>query len=790
MTQSRRQFLFTAGATTMAATACQLKDYQWSSPEEQELGWTPGVVERKRSVCLVCPGRCGIQGRTVDGNLVGITGNSLHPMSKGGLCPRGVGGVQALYHPQRISAPVVRVGARGAGQWRAITAQDALAMLAGRLQGLRKAKQPERLAVVAGYCAGTMDDMWRQLVTAFGSPNYVSDAYPDGLDTVMGLMHGIPRHPGYDLDNARLVVSFGAPLFEGWWSPVQAYAAFGRAPAGAGARHRFVQIDTRFSRTAARAQEWMGVAPGTYGALALGLAYILLKEQTYNAAFVARHVTGFEDWTDRSGKPHDGYRSLVLRNFRTEEVSALTGVPVERIVALARAFAAEPGAVAVCGTEVLHGADGLLSGLAVHSLNVLMGNIARPGGVLFGDDAPVAPLPKAPLDPAAQAGQRHRPLAANSAPFGSGDPARQFATAAVAGTASPVEALLLYYSNPLASAQNPDEWRRALERIPFIASFSPFLDETARYADLVIPDVMPYERWQDAPTPPSYPYPVWGVVQPLVDAPTKTLPTGEVVLSLARSLGGSVAKSLPFDDMRTLLKARARGLFTTRRGMTLGDEFERTHYRQMEERGWWLPEQTDFEAFWKDLVDRGGWTDLLFDGTDPARLARTASGRIDLMPDALLRALTAEGKGREPYAALRAGGVSQAPPTHEYPLRLIPYRVSTLASGSLGLEAWLAEQPSLTLDVHWIPWVEVSPATASQFGLDDGTMVWVVSTRGRYQARLRHFPGTAPGQVNAPYGLKHPDGAVANPYQLLDGTTDPLTGLAAWHATFVRLEPV
>jgi assimilatory nitrate reductase catalytic subunit len=120
---------------------------------------------------------------------------------------------------------------------------------------------------------------------------------------------------------------------------------------------------------------------------------------------------------------------------------------------------------------------------------------------------------------------------------------------------------------------------------------------------------------------------------------------------------------------------------------------------------------------------------------------------------------------------------------------LIPYRVSTLASGSLALQPWLAEQPSLTLDVHWIPWVEVHPRTAADAGLDDGTMVWVVSARGRYRARLKAFPGTAMGQVNAPYGPKHASGELANPFQLLDGTIDPLTGLTAWNSTFVRLEP-
>jgi anaerobic selenocysteine-containing dehydrogenase len=785
VTPNRREFLWTAGAAA-AAAGCQLKDYRWSSEQEQQVGWAPLIEQRRSSVCLVCPARCGIRGRTVDGRLVRITGNALHPMSQGGLCPRGVGGVQLLYHPQRIAAPVVRVGERGAGQWRAISSQDAVATLAQRLGALRTAGRPERLAVVAGYCAGTMHELWRRFLEVFGSPNYVTDEYPDGADAVMDLMHGIPRRPGYDLDRARLVLSFGAPLFESWWSPLQAFVAFGGSATSPPPGGHFVQVDMRFSRTAARAHEWVGVPPGTHGVLALGIAYVLIKEQAYDANFVARHVAGFEDGVDAAGRVREGYRSIVLRNYRTEEVSAITGVPVERIVGLARAFAAGPGAVAVCGDDVLHAPDGLLAGLAVHSLNVLVGNISRPGGVLFGDDPPLAPLAAPHLDAVARAGLARPAVAHAAVPFGTGDPARQFA-AALAQGGGEVEALLLYYSNPLASAAHPEDWRAALERIPFVVSFSPFLDETARFADLVLPDALPYERWQDAPTPSSYPYQVWGLAQPLVPPPDRTLPTAEVLLSLARALGGSVGRSLPYADMPTLLQARARGLFAARRGMILGDRFERTHYRQMEERGWWLAEQSDFDEFWKGIVEAGGWTDLLYDGTDPARLARTASGRIELLPETLQRALGTEGRGRTAYAALRSDEPA-ATATAAFPLRLVPYRVSTLSSGTIHLEPWLAEQPSLTLDEHWRPWVEVSAATAGALGLRDGAMVTVVSARGRCRARLRVFPGTAPGQVSMPYGLRHPDGELANPLQLLEGATDPLTGLTAWFSTFVRLE--
>jgi anaerobic selenocysteine-containing dehydrogenase len=794
VTQTRREFLWAAGAATSAWALLQAQGIEWTAEQVAEAGWAPGVEARLASTCLLCPARCGIQGRLVDGKLVRIIGNPLHPMSRGGVCPRGIGGVQILYHPDRLKSPLARVGPRGSGQWRPISPPEAVALLADRLQALRTAGRPEALALLAGYCAGTTEDLWRQFLRAFGSPNYLADDYNDGTDAVMALMHGIPRRPGYDLERAGLVLSFGAPLFEAWWSPLQAYVAFGGpAPEGrAGGERprapRFIQVDTRFSRTAARAHEWVGVRPGTHGALALGIAYVLIKEELFDAGFVAEYVSGFEDQVEAGGRVREGYRSLVLRHYRTEEASAITGVPVERIVTLAKSLAERRPAVAVCGADVLRDSDGLLGALAVHSLNVLMGSINRPGGVLFGDDPPLEPLVAVTKDAIARAGLAAKPLIGSTPPFGAGDPARQFAEAVAQSATPPVEALLLYYANPIASSTHPEAWTAALSRIPFVVSFSPFLDESARQADLVLPDLLPYERWQDAPVPASHPYPVWGLARPLLEpqgAGGRGMATGDAVLALAQRLGGTVGRSLPYATMEELLKARARRLFGAGRGMALGSEFERTHYRQMEERGWWLAEHSEFDAFWQGLVDRGGWTDLFHDQTDPARLAQTPNGRIALMPDALREALAAEGRTPSPYPL--PSPASPAPPA-EFPLRLIPYRISTLASGTLALEPWLAEQPTIFPDAHWVPWVEVHPRTAEALGIDDGAMVRVVSARSRYRARLKVFPGTALDNLNAPYGLRHPDGELANPLQLLDGSTDPLTGITSWFSTFVRLE--
>ncbi len=787
MSFDRRQFLLSLGGGVVAGAGLFELGASVTGPVAvPHPTWAPEQEQRLTSACLICPSRCGIRGRVVDGRLVHIDGNPLHPLSQGGLCARGAAGVQTQYFPGRLTSPLVRIGPRGGGSWRKISWENAVGTLAERLARLRAAGAPQSLAVLAGYCAGSMDDLWRHFLRAYGSPNYAVDAYADGTDGVMAAAHGVARRPAYDLDRAALAISFGAPLFEAWWSPVQAAAAFGRAGRdGTRPPLHLVQVDTRFSRTAARSSEWVGVRSRTHAILALGIAYVLIREERVDAAFLAQHVAGYEDWSDAEGR-HEGYRSAILRSYRTEEVSAATGVSVERIVSLARAFAAAPRSVAVLGDDVTRDPDGLLAGLAVHSLNVLVGSINREGGVLVSDDPPLAPIGRLVLDEVARRGLARAPLPA-PAPFGA--EAGRGATLAETMAAQPsgaVQALFLYYANPLAAGARPERWSAALERVPLVVSFSPFLDETARQADLIIPDLLPYERWQDAPAPASYPYPTWALARPLVAPPEGGIATADVLLSLAKRLGGTVAASLPHADMAALLKARARGLFAARRGMPFGDAFETEYQRQMEERGWWLGSAgaRGFDAFWSALLESGGWVDPFYDYADGGRMRRTPSHKVELMPADLLRRLE-PGRRTAPYDLI---GRATRAPTADYPLRLQPYRACTLASGTINLAPWIAERTALFPDVYWVPWVEVNPSTARALGLDDGAMAWVVSLHGRYRARIKHFPGAAREVVNAPYGLRHADGELANPLQLLDGAADPLTGLPSWATTFVRLE--
>ncbi|NIM51882.1 MAG: nitrate reductase, partial [Gemmatimonadales bacterium] len=150
MSPSRREFLWTMGAAAASVALKGTQDILWTSEEYVDAGWAPGIEERRNSACLICPSRCGIRGRLVDGRLVRINGNPLHPLSRGGLCPRGVAGVQMLYHPERLSSPLVRAGPRGGGQWEKVTREQAVARIGEQLQRLRAAGRPEALALPAG----------------------------------------------------------------------------------------------------------------------------------------------------------------------------------------------------------------------------------------------------------------------------------------------------------------------------------------------------------------------------------------------------------------------------------------------------------------------------------------------------------------------------------------------------------------------------------------------------------------------------------------------------------------
>jgi menaquinone reductase, molybdopterin-binding-like subunit len=625
-----------------------------------------------------------------------------------------------------------------------------------------------------------MGELISAFCRAYGTERMTVDDYRDGSADVMRMCQGIPASPAYDLSASDLIVSFGAALSEAWWALPQTARARDNNP---GRAPKWIQIDVRLSRTAVGADQWVPVRPGTYGTLALGLIYLIAKEGLYDADTLSGRVSGWEDWTDETGTRHDGFRTLVLRHGRPDDVSARTGVSVTRLIELAKAFGTAHNPVAIWDQTVTWRSGGLADALAIHTLNILAGRLNRPGGVLV--QAPM-PLP-GPLD---------RPLTGTSL----------LSTSPLTSTSWPprpgdrrspaTQVLFLYQSNPVASSARTEDVRESLSKVPLVVSFSPFFDESARYANLILPDHTYLERWQDALAPSAVAFPVWNVVQPVSKPLHDTRATGDVVLDLAARLGGEVNAWSRWSSVEQIVRERGIALASAHRGSAFVETFRRNELRELEGRGWWLPHGRPVEEYWTTILASGGWFDPIYNYDDRSGISQHPDGRVWIFPT------EARNRLRESPERLVEGFLPitvENPPgdvaPESFPLRLIPFRVLTLASGGTALMPWLLEHLGVLTGHAWETWVEIHPETARAQGLRSGQRVRVESPEGRFDATLRFFAGAQPGVVNVPYGLHtrvdgwgEPRGA--NPLVAVGQRVDAVTGLPDWYSTRVRLSSI
>jgi anaerobic selenocysteine-containing dehydrogenase len=756
-----------------------------------------GPVSWVRSVCLQCPGGCGIAVKRVLGKAIKIEGSPDYPANRGGICPKGQAGLQVLYDPDRIPGPLKRAGARGAGEWTAIGWDEALEMLAGRLLALRERGEAHRLGFLGGRYRGSMRGLVRRFLEAYGSPNAIENTCSSAL-LAAELVFGTPVRTGFDLAAAAYVICFGTSLLEAGWATASVLRQYGHARRGrVGRRLKMVSVDPRFSVTAAKADEWIRIRPGTDGALALGLAHVLVRDGLYDREYVERRTFGFAPWVDSEGVEHLGFREMVLADYAPERVAAITGVPAETIERLAREMAETPPALALAERGASAHSNGTYTRMAVLALDALLGSIERPGGILLHREPPLTPWPAPVLDARSReglareridgAGGARLPLAASGV--------SALAEALLAGRPYGLDTLLIYYTNPVFSTPEGERFRRALAQVPFVVSFSPFMDETTALADLVLPDHTYLERWQDDVMLPGFGHAIYGVRQPVIRPRLNTRNSGDVLLALAARLGGAVAEACPWESYREVMRYRARGLFESGRGSIAA---------------------RDFESFWRELCRVGGWWE------DPDRpvyrsVFPTPSGRFEFYSQGMERRLRALAEaeaargGGDPGAALErllagmgiaARGDRVFLPHHEetrregdaeeYPLLLVNYKTMMHAEGRGANQPWLQESFSARLNERWGAWLEIDPEDAEQLGIEDGEMVWLESPRGRIRVKARLFPGSR-GVVSMPYEYGHQAygrwaagrGVTAN---ALAGTVvDPLAGMSADQGIRVRV---
>ena len=499
----RRHFikLTAITGTSAALTAC-------GNPENQVIRFipeddlVPGVATWKPSICPLCSAGCGVIARVMEGDAevfrngqagvirMGLAkkleGNPEDPISQGKLCARGQAAIQITYHPDRLDTPKKRSGERGSGQYVDISWDEAIKELTGQLDALVAANDQKSLAFLTKPRRGRRLELIAQLLQRYGAPAPVTfELFSDEvLRRANAISFGSHQLPTFDLEHARYVLVFGADFLGTWNSTVAHSAAFGRMRQGApGQRAKYVHVDARLSQTAANADEFVAIRPGTEGVLALGIARLVSAQRAKGAVDSA-----FAEWSP-------------------EEVEKRTGVPAATVQRLASEFAAHTPAVAIIGGAPLAHTNGLFNALAVNTLNGAAGSVNQPGGMSFVTQA--APGPSRTLNEIVH-----------------GEPAK---------------VLLIDDVNPVFGS--PASWKVAeqLKRIRFIASFGSFIDETSALADLILPDHSFLESWVDAApesgSPKAVPSKFGPVMRPLYD----TRSTPDVLLDISRRLAKPIA---------------------------------------------------------------------------------------------------------------------------------------------------------------------------------------------------------------------------------------------------------
>jgi len=541
----RRTFLKLSGMTAASAllAGCQSKNEKlipYLIPPDE--GITPGLATYYASSCTACPAGCGILVRISEGRAKKIEGNPNHPVNRGKLCARGQAILQELYHPDRVRQPLKRSGSRGSGQFQKISWAEGLGLLTAKLKELQQAHATDALAMMTPHLSGSLASLVSGFMRSFGSSQHFSYELlsPNLLRLASQQSFGQPSLPFYDVAETRYLLSFGADFVESHLSPVHYGNAFGRMrQARDTVRGHFTYIGGRMSLTAASADRWMPSRPGSEGTLALGMARLILAEKLFDTSSLAANGLRSDELLNR------------LKEYDLPHVADLTGLTKESITEVAREFATTRPSLAMVGENVTFQSNGQESVRAVHLLNVLAGNLNRPGGVY----------------PAASANGPENSLAD--------------LPALIASMQAGKIKVALIKGDPVHAIPSATGFQKALDNVPFTVSFSTLLDDSALQADLILPDHTALESWGDVIPLAGSRHLVYGLMQPVVTPLYDTRQFSDVLLAVASELGGKVAAALPWKSTVELVKDTAAKLGA--------------------------PAQSgDFEIQWMELLRQGG----------------------------------------------------------------------------------------------------------------------------------------------------------------------------------------
>ncbi|MFE9677936.1 molybdopterin oxidoreductase family protein [Streptomyces sp. NPDC006259] len=735
-------------------------------------------------ICPLCEATCGLT-LTIEGTRVtGARGDRDDVFSHGFICPKGASFGAVDGDPDRLRTPLVRRD----GELREATWTEAFDAVAAGIRPVVERHGPHAVGVVLGNpnvhtMAGALYPP--VLLAGLGTRSLFTASTVDQMPKHVssGLLFGDANAiPVPDLDRTDHLLLIGANPLESNGSLCTAPDFPGKLKALRARGGTLTVIDPRRTRTARLADRHLAIRPGTDALLLAAMAHVLFAEGLVELGELTPHVQGVEELRD------------AMADFTPESVAAACDVDAAVVRTLARELAAAPTAAVYGRIGSCTVPHGTLASWLVDVLNILTGNLDRPGGALFPQAATDrTPRPAGP-GRGFELGRWHsrvsrHPEAKGELPLAA--LAEEIDTETDAGT--PVRALIAVAANPVLSAPDGDRLDKALDSLDFMVGVDPYLNETSRHADVVLP-----------PPPPSQ--------SPHHDFAFNTLAVRNQVRYTRAAVPLEPGRMAETEILARLTLAATgmhgadpRAVDDLVIGQTLGkavkDPHSPVHGRNPEDLAARLTGRSGPERRLDMMLRLGPYGDgfgVRPDGLGLERLLAEPHG-IDLGP---LRP-----RLPQPLKT-RSGKIELLPPpiaadlprlrraAAERPTGLVLVGRRHLRSNN----SWMHNVPALTGGTNRCT-VQVHPEDAERLGLRDGEPVRVKGAGGEVSAPAEVTDGVRRGVVSIPHGWGHDRPGTrlshastdpgVNVNQLLDGSLlDPLSGNAVLNGIPVELSPL
>jgi thiosulfate reductase/polysulfide reductase chain A len=480
-TLSRRDFLKlgTAGAAAMAVGSLL-------PPKVAHAAREAGLVSAEgdgyiTSMCEMCVWRCGLIAKVQGGRVVKLEGNPENPHSKGKLCPRGQSGLMNTYDPDRVLTPLIRVGKRGEGLFRKASWDEALDLVASKMQSIKDTYGPE--AMVFSSTHNLSQPQFENLLYAFGSPNYGTQRSLcfNAMITAFLLTYGI-EEPSRNYDDVEFILMVGRNMMEAI-STSETSELSHAIDRGA----KLVYLDPRYTKTAAKATEWIPIRPGTDSAFLLAMINVITQNELADCDFVRKYVVGC-----------DGIQEAMSR-YTPAWAETVTGVPAATIERIAREYAAaNNNALAHPGWRTSNFINSFQTERAIATLNALSGNVLTPGGCLSAEVSAESAGLGAPSQPAYPRVSALRldgtPWKYPLVPLKLGV-FQELRDAIITGEPYQAHGWFISRQNPILSIPDRNKTLEAFEKMDFIVTVDIIMNDTAWFSDVVLPEASYLERY-------------------------------------------------------------------------------------------------------------------------------------------------------------------------------------------------------------------------------------------------------------------------------------------------------